>query len=85
MEHHRMLVIDGEEVEFKIKLSGQAMAVPQGGTLPHPEAYLGATARRDGEQTWFGVISENATYLIPVAEQFTDEELERRYLDARRH
>lgn len=84
MEQQRTLVIDGEEVEFKIKLSGQAMAVPEGGTMPEPDPYLGATARRNGQRTWSGVIYQNAKYLVPVAEQFSDEELERFYRTARR-
>jgi hypothetical protein len=85
MEQHRTLIVDGDEVEFRIKLSGQATAVSEGGYFPQPEPYLGATARRDGERTWSGVISQDVTYLVPVAEQFTDEELERLYRAARRH
>lgn len=84
MADKRTLVIDGEVVEFKIKLSGQAMAIPEGGTLPTPEPFLGATARRDGKQMWSGVVSQVAEYLIPVSEQFSDEDLERLYRTARR-
>ena len=83
MENKRTLTIDAEEVEFGIKLSGQAMAVPEGLTLPEPEPFLGATARRDGKKVWSGVVSSRAEYLVPITEQFSDGDLERLYRTVR--
>lgn len=76
-------VIDGDEVTFAITLSGQAMAVPKGGRTDAGKPILAATARRDGEEIWSGVLSWGASLLSPIDEQFTDAELEHLYREAR--
>ena len=72
-------VIDSDEVTFAITLSGQAMAVPEGGRIDSGKPFLGATARRDGEEVWSGMLSPAGNLLTPINEQFTDSELERLY------
>jgi len=79
----RQLVIDGDEVTFAIKLSGQAMAVPEGGRIDSGKPFLGATARRDGEEVWSGVLPSAVDFLTPINAQFADAELERLYREAR--
>ena len=77
------LLIDGDEVTFAIELSGQVMAVPEGGRIDGGQPFLSATAWRDGERVWTGVLSFAVSLLAPIAEQFTKVDLERMYREAR--
>lgn len=76
------LLIDGDDVVFAIKWSGQAMAVPPGGKADAAQPILTATQRRDGKAIWSGVVTDRVRP-DSVRAQFTDEELRRLYRDAR--
>lgn len=83
MQSTRQLLIDGDEVTFEIKFSGQAMAVPGNGRTDSPEPFLGATARRDGKKDWSGVVTPDVLPLQSIHEQFSDRDLERLYRQCR--
>ena len=83
MHTTRQLITDGDAVTFALKLSGQAMAVPEGGRIDSGKPFLAATAQRDGEDVWSGVLPSAVDLLTPIDEQFADAELERLYREAR--
>jgi len=59
------------------------MAVPEGGRTDSREPLLCATARRDGNKVWSGVMSPAVSLFSPIDEQFTDSDLKRLYREAR--
>lgn len=83
MEHTHRLIIEGDEIIFEIKVSGQAMAVPPGGRTDAGQPFLGATVMQNGKKIWSGVLSREVSGLRTVPEQFADQELERLYRLAR--
>jgi len=82
-EWTRTLTIDGEVVEFKIELAGQVWTAREGGAIPTPEPFLGATAFRDGQEVWSGVLTRGVAYPARVSDHYTDEELIEMYRGAR--
>ena len=84
MENPHSLTIEGDEVTFRIGVSGQAMAVPEGGRTDAGHPFLGATVIRNGKKVWSGILSDEVPGLRALAEQFTDQELKRLYRQARR-
>ncbi len=74
----KTLVIDDEQVTFKISLAESAGARSEGQALPIPVPYLGAET-----STWSAVLTEDVQYLRPIQEQLSDNELERLYRTAR--
>ena len=83
MQTTRQLFIDGDEITFAIELSGQAMAVSEGAKMDSPEPFLGATVTRNGKKVWSGILSRDVTPLVPISEQFSDQDLERLYRQVR--
>lgn len=85
------LSINGDEVTFSIKQTGQAMAVgdlptpdqPEGGRTASPESFLSAEARHDGKKVWAGMLPCDITSHVPISEQFSDSDLERLYRQKR--
>ena len=82
METQYVLVIDGEEVRFDIRLPIQIFSKGEGGSAPDPgEPFLAATV--EGPSGWSGALTNDVRYSTPVEKQLTDEELERLYRDKR--
>jgi hypothetical protein len=59
------------------------MAAPAGSRIDSGKPFLGATARRDCEDVWPGVLPSDVDMLTPIDEQFADSELERLYREVR--
>ncbi len=84
------LSIDGDEVTFQIKQTGQAMAVelptpdqPEGSRTASPELFLSATARHEGERVWSGQLPCDVTPHVPISEQYSDNNLKQMYRQKR--